>query len=376
MAQTSVKFGVEQLENVKEYKYLGVVFSANGSYKQANSERKEKGLKAVFKLIRALKDSTIGFNTAMHLFAHTIKPILLYGSEISCPLDKTFDNENWHGRLYNKSVHSEIEKPALLFYRYLLGVGRQTSLNGIYGELGAHPIFLDATISMLKYHIRLLHSDNALLIDALNENIKLADKGKMTWLKSINKVWKAVGIGTNNLNSQSIRQACSRLKTGFESEWHRQLFNDNRKDPNARNKLRFYRTFKTSFGQCEYLTRIKNGQMRRNFTKLRISDHQLHIEKGRYIAGANRLPADERFCKVCGTNNVEDEIHFLLRCPCYESLRQDALNKIYSLYPSVEQLPDDTKASWLMGCPFNPVINIVGSFIHKALAKRNEICQI
>ena len=55
--------------------------------------------------------------------------------------------------------------------------------------------------------------------------------------------------------------------------------------------------------------------------KLRISDHNLMIETGRYQG----LRKEERFCPFC-KNSVENETHFLLNCPTYESIRSSVLN--------------------------------------------------
>jgi hypothetical protein len=43
----------------------------------------KKSLKAVFKLQRALSSSNPSISTFLHLYDHTIKPILIYGSEIT-----------------------------------------------------------------------------------------------------------------------------------------------------------------------------------------------------------------------------------------------------------------------------------------------------
>jgi coproporphyrinogen III oxidase len=47
-------------------------------------------------------------------------------------------------------------------------------------------------------------------------------------------------------------------------------------------------------------------------SKLRISNHNLEIERGRHRG----LQAKERICKLC-LKEVEDEIHFLLKCEAY-----------------------------------------------------------
>ena len=47
------------------------------------------------------------------------------------------------------------------------------------------------------------------------------------------------------------------------------------------------------------------------FTKFRLSNHNLMIEKGRH----RNVDESLRFCPFC-PNTVEDEIHFLLQCKC------------------------------------------------------------
>ena len=50
--------------------------------------------------------------------------------------------------------------------------------------------------------------------------------------------------------------------------------------------------------------------------QLRVSSHQLEIERGR----ARGIPREDRACPVCQTE-VETEEHFMLRCPAYSELR-------------------------------------------------------
>ena len=49
-----------------------------------------------------------------------------------------------------------------------------------------------------------------------------------------------------------------------------------------------------------------------------LSYHNLAIERGRY----ENTPRDERICKNCNLNMVENEYHFLLVCPMYRDLRR------------------------------------------------------
>ena len=58
-------------------------------------------------------------------------------------------------------------------------------------------------------------------------------------------------------------------------------------------------------------------------TKLRLSDHTLAIEKGRH----NSINASDRTCPFC-PEQVEDETHFLVKCPIYDCLRKNLLDDV------------------------------------------------
>ena len=46
---------------------------------------------------------------------------------------------------------------------------------------------------------------------------------------------------------------------------------------------------------------------------LRISADKLFIEKGHHSG----IARDNRLCQCCSRNDIEDEYHFIIVCPCY-----------------------------------------------------------
>ena len=70
-----------KLETVNKYKYLGITFSSSGSWQYAREELYKKGTKAFFKL-RKMMGMYTDPEVILHIFDHTIKPILLYGCEV------------------------------------------------------------------------------------------------------------------------------------------------------------------------------------------------------------------------------------------------------------------------------------------------------
>jgi hypothetical protein len=60
-------------------------------------------------------------------------------------------------------------------------------------------------------------------------------------------------------------------------------------------------------------------QCRQVLTKFRLSSQKLRIESDRY--GQNIIERSKRVCKVCGSNDIEDEYHFILTCTTYKSVK-------------------------------------------------------
>ena len=71
--------------------------------------------------------------------------------------------------------------------------------------------------------------------------------------------------------------------------------------------------------------------------KLRISNHKLNIETGRY----DKISMCDRICPVCSLD-IEDEIHFLFDCPKYSSTRDNFFNKIDNRIPNYKHIPIST----------------------------------
>ena len=61
--------------------------------------------------------------------------------------------------------------------------------------------------------------------------------------------------------------------------------------------------------------------------KIRVSAHDLAIDKGRYIEQLRK----SRICLACDSGSVEDEYHFLLSCVAYETLHKYFISKLHSM---------------------------------------------
>ena len=100
-------------------------------------------------------------------------------------------------------------------------------------------------------------------------------------------------------------------------------------------------------------------------TKLRLSNHELMIEKGRHL----KLAISERKCPFC--NLVEDEAHFLMNCHIYTALRNDLLNTVEEKLKDELMVRTDTKImlKYLLGN--TEIAPLVAKYVTKTLELRN-----
>ena len=133
----------------------------------------------------------------------------------------------------------------------------------------------------------------------------------------------------------------SNLRTEFINSWE----NAKKTSP----KLTFYNTLKYEFGRENYLE-IKKYDHRSSITRLRISAHDLEIERGRYKRDPTtklKLPRDKRLCVYCkevlNIESIEDELHAITDCPLYIKPRLVHASK--ADYGILESLEDSTNCT-------------------------------
>ena len=113
----------------------------------------------------------------------------------------------------------------------------------------------------------------------------------------------------------------------------------------VQSKLRSHCLFKKEFCLENYVMMF--GRINRSpFTKLRVSAHSLMIEKGRHFHP--KIPPEQRLCKLCSLNEVEDEFHFMLKCTFYKDLRTKMMLDIAEIY-DIDDMSDKERFIFLMG---------------------------
>ena len=180
----------------------------------------------------------------------------------------------------------------------------------VIGELGRFPFHIDIICSIVKFFQRILTLDeNHLLHQSLSESKLLSERGTKTWFKFVHQIFEKLKITVENFSLDKVRLS---LISRYKTYWKNQLIESGQIQ---NGKLRTYCKFKDIFKKEPYLENIKSFNIRKCFTQLRISSHSLAIEKGRY----NMIDKDKRYCTLCNTQQVEDEHHFLFKCPSYNN---------------------------------------------------------
>ena len=82
----------------------------------------------------------------------------------------------------------------------------------------------------------------------------------------------------------------------------------------------------------KYLSANVDRSILAKFTKLRISNHRLEVEVGRYARTAKQL----RLCKTCNLKAIEDEFHFICICKTYDDLRKQLFKDMSSIVPNFD----------------------------------------
>ena len=184
------------IECVSSYKYLGTYFSTSGSFTFGRTELYNKALKAFYKLKKDFLNLMPGIKTSVHLFDHTLKPILLYNSEVWGGYPASFNKLNSSpfdpDRLY-KSF--QCEKLHLKFLKCILGVHKKSVNFAVLAELGRFPLHFDILKSLINYWYRFENlTEFSLLKDAYLCSKSLHLNKKLSWYSLVEKMLNFIGI--------------------------------------------------------------------------------------------------------------------------------------------------------------------------------------
>ena len=328
------------IHTTNAYKYLGFIITPSGEINSGLKDLKARALKAYYKLKSKLGYLfRINVCITLFLFGALVKPILLYASDFWGCLKMPKNNPivNVHIRLCKN----------------ILGVQKQTTNVGVLLELGEIPITIHAKKNCLKNYSRInvLKQANNILIAAVNTAVVIPSP----WLKANQDLLDRIGIGAST-QIEICKKSFERMKDIF----HQDTFTDLKREDC---KLRTFGKMKTNIGIEKYLSSPIKLAERTAISKLRLSNHDLMIKKGRHL----KIDKSLRFCPSC-PDLIETEQHFLMGCKSYNVLRVDLLGIVEGIIPYFNELSECGKFITLMS--HEQALLYTGNFVNKAFQIR------
>ena len=317
--------GNNMIQTVEQQKYLGIVFHKNGTFHTAQEHLVKQANKAWHSLKRAVRGKEVKVQTMTTLFDTLIKPIMTYGAEVWFPYSMNVDTGDRDlSVFFDKVVSSSVpcEDSHVKFCRSLLGVHKKAAKMPVLAELGRYPLSLGLICQTVSFWIHITESnEDSYLKQAYKDMLK--DHTQSTcWVRFLKNMLYNLGLGHvwQNQSTMSHKRLkytiMTKLEERYEALWRNQKENSS--------KLRFYNSVTDKYNLAPYLPATNDFYHRQALARLRISAHDLQIEKGRYT----QTPQKDRKCPICDI--VEDELHFLDDCKIYSNIRARFLDIVKS----------------------------------------------
>ena len=336
MINTSFNINGEALENVKEFKYLGItIHKKSCSFTPTLKYFRLKVTRALYALRNKINFNNIPIRIALKLFDAIIKPILLYGSEVWEPFIN-HDDTKWD--------QNDIERTYLQFLKRILGVNRSTTTAMVRGELNKHSLQEEILRRNINYAGYILSkTDNAFVQQAFCH--ELDRTSTTTFFSTMDRHTEDVYNITQTFypyanqyqNLTEMTRAEQRVVTYqlFHQKWKIKIAESTKADT--------FTKFKEDMKFESYLYHNIRKE-RVMMTKLRLSDHKLMVEVGRHYRP--RLARPDRKCHMC-QDAVEDEIHFLTECRLYGN-RDKYWNTVYDQVPQISTHSNTDRFIYIM----------------------------
>ena len=298
--------------------YLGLRISSTSSFLQAQHKLASQANKAVFILQKRLNNYPyLTPKHAMELFDKMITPILCYASEV------------W---VFHDAP--DIERVQLKLCKTVLGVKSTVQNDFIYGKLNRLPMKCVRLVNIVRYWLKIVHGEKSRYVTKCYMNaLAVGTNDGTCWVNclkamlernGLGDVWLQQGVGDRDFFLKIFKQRVL------------DIFRQNRSGRiSMSSRDMFYRSVKENWVFSENLEIVHVTEHRKALCRLIVSSHQLRIKTG----GWERpwVSREMRHCKFCNTD-VEDEFHFMLKCPVYASIRKQVIHGYYWRRPFMYKL--------------------------------------
>jgi Reverse transcriptase (RNA-dependent DNA polymerase) len=325
-----VYYNGQQLQFVEQVKYLGAIFHAKQGVKASRKNLLAAGKRAVHALHKCCAAAGINMPLAKcQIFDTQVMPVLTYAAEVWAV---------WCGTdcSVNKCVDNDIERLHLGFLRHLFGIRLSTSSWMILREFGRLPIFYFWWSKVIKFLIRMEKKEpvDSPIKQAYLSDLELLEKGKSCWMKCVLSFLQILFDDFPTFSDvRSIQQKIRGLslmdvRKAMVQKW-KEFWVEVSQGTRQATKSLYYSTYVAGdvvhdkhewFIQAPHLHVYMSGVLHSNLTRFRLGNHDLLVEKRRWVKPEYRDGFDCT-CRCCGMGRVEDEYHFLFECVHFERIR-------------------------------------------------------
>jgi len=350
------KCGQADLIIVEKYKYLGLVLNEFLDFNVTAKMVAQSASRALGLLIAKYKSAGgMPYDVYTKLYDSLVWPVISYGAAV------------WGHT--NFSCINAVQNRAM---RFFLGTGKYTPNAAVSGDMGwVQPLSRQWKSICLQWH-RFANMDN------VRTNYKIfywccqkSSSACKNRCYLIRDMFMSLDLASvfNNCRTFSVKfitdAVINKLSSRHMYDWQMTIDKEASSRGNGRNKLRFYHLFKRFYGKEHYCTINMPLSHRAAFAKFRCGVAPLKIETGRYLGQA----IEQRLCPFC--DNVEDEMHVILYCPAYDTLRNELFSKVSTPLHDFSQLGDVEKIITLFST--DTLVKIVAKTCFSILNTRNAL---
>ena len=228
----------------------------------------------------------------------------------------------------------------------------------MYGDLGRYPLSVNLSTKCIRYWLKITRMGHSRLpYQAYRMLVRLDDNGKTCWASEVHSVlfrhgfvcvWLNQGVEAVNAFIKCFKQ---RLVECYRQDW----------DFHVNNSERFsvYSSFKSVCEPEPYLFLDVNRYIRTALVRFRFGMSVIALHSSRFANNTKNVA-----CPMC-KNVEESEVHFILCCPSYTSLRNQYIPLKFIRHPCAFRL------SLLLSTRNMTILKNLALFIYYALKKRD-----
>lgn len=257
---------------------------------------------------RFLSVGGVDFDVFCKLYESLVEPVLLYGAG-----------------LWGLRERKKLNTVQNMTCRYFLGLCKNAANIASQCDMGWSSCSVKQKIEAGRLYFKLERTDENRLV---KKTFNWSSTHGKSWERRFQVLMRNIGLddllNRRDLSPKNkVKSLKYKLKLLDSENWKSKLWDDTSQENG--NKLRTYRLYKTDLITEDYVKLRMERSHRRILAKYRSGSFPLQIETGRFTKP--KVPLNNRICKLCTDNVVEDEMHFLLCCDFYSDLRRPLVAK-------------------------------------------------